>query len=382
MKRIIALLIAVIFVFSLMSFTTSAAVPTSLTIKETKTAPDINDGGKIDKVYGDKLFDIKATDHAKDSGNLFPSNYPNREGERLAEKGVQEAIKVMRNIGYMTYDKENLYIACEVTDVAPKAAANNSEYWRATNLQLTMFVNEELSFPTIAYEGKNKVKVWGDDRSVLDYEIVEASFTEKSQTNYIYEIKIPWKAFPDVESYDDVWSFSMGLVQSSMANGYVCSAFGEGFFLDASKTIPVTLAGLVKDNTANTSSETKTESKPKPSTSSKNETASADKSGDKEVSSNTSTVSSEKETNSSVNAPTTGTDIVTQSSDNANGTTNVESSTDIDVSATGDTTTIITEEADRDWTPIIIIGVAALVIIAGGAVAIILLNKKPSDANK
>ena len=51
----------------------------------------------------------------------------------------------------------------------------------------------------------------------------EPSNVEKSKSNFIYEIKIPWEAFPEVSKADDVWYFRMGLVQSSMANGYVDS---------------------------------------------------------------------------------------------------------------------------------------------------------------
>jgi len=380
MKKIIALLTVVIIVFSAMSFSVSAAVPTELTITETKTAPNIKDGGVIDKAYGNKVFDIKGSDHSLDSQNLYPNK--TREPHLLEEKLVKDAIAAMRNIGYMTYDKDNLYIACEVTDIAPKAASNNSEYWKSTNLQLVIFLNQELNFPTIAYEGKNKVKVWGDERSVLDYELVEATFTEKSQTKYIYEIKIPWNAFPEVSSVDDVEEIKMGIVQSSMANGYVCSAFGEAYHLKYDKCIPVTLA-----KAGNTSSNDKkpTTSKQE-TTSSKQETTSSKDTVSKDNANNTvsqnnpsstpSTDNTDKNTasnkvDSSANAPTTGTDIVTDGAE----TTSSQAPTE---SAGEGTTTVITEEGEKDWTPIIIIGIVAVVIIAGGVVAIILMNKKPS----
>lgn len=380
MKKIIALLTVIIIVFSAMSFSVSAAVPTELTITETKTAPNINDGGVIDEAYGAKLFDMKGSDHPLESQNLYPNK--TREPHLLEEQPVKDAIAAMRNVGYMTYDKENLYIACEVTDIAPKAASNSSEYWKSTNLQLVIFLNQELNFPTIAYEGKNKVKVWGDERSVLDYEMVEATFTEKSQTNYVYEIKIPWEAFPDVKSSNDVEEIKMGIVQSSMANGYVCSAFGEAYHLKYDKCIPVTMAKASgsSDKKPASSNQATTSDKKEEASSNNNTAASennntASKDTDKNTASKNdknNTSSKDKNTasdkaNSSVNAPTTGTEIVTESTDStaSQSTENQEGST-----------TVITEEAEKDWTPIIIIGIVAVVIIAGGAVAIIMMNKK------
>ncbi len=336
MKKFIALLVAVILVCSMMTFTTSAAIPTELTITETKTAPNINDGGVIDAAYGEKVFDLKASELPKDSGNLYPSKMEGRDGEKLDDPKVQAAIKVMRNIGYMTYDKDNLYILCDVTDIAPKASSNSAQPWKSTNLQLTMFVNEELSFPTIAYEGKNKVNVWNDPRSVLDFELVEATFTEKSKTHYIYEIKIPWEAFPEVESADDVWYFRMGIVQTSMANDYVCSAFGEAYFLQAPKCIPVTLA-KANESGNNTSSEssseqnnttsstvsnnnTNTSSADKPSNNNSSATSSTDKnentsSAAKPENNNSTTTSTNNNATSSADKPVTN-NSATTSTDN------------------------------------------------------------------
>ena len=361
MKKFIALLTVVILVFSVMSFSVSAAVPTELTITETKTAPNINDGGVIDKAYGNKLFDIKGSDHPLESGNLYPNK--TREPHKLEEKPVKDAIAAMRNVGYITYDKNNLYIACEVTDIAPKAASNNSEYWKSTNLQLVIYLNQELNFPTIAYEGKNKVRVWGDERSVLDYEIVEATFTEKSQTNYVYEIKIPWEAFPDVSSSSDVEDLRMGIVQTSMANDYVCSAFGEAYFLKYDKCIPVTMA-----KASGSSDKTPASSKQETTTSQKNETTSNKDTASKD---NADKNTTSNKVDSSANAPTTGTDIVTDESADA-------TSSQTSENASEGTTTVVTEEAEKDWTPIIIIGIVAVVVIAGGVVAIIMMNKKPS----
>ena len=427
MKKILVLFTAAMLLFSTLSFTASAAVPTELNIYKTKTAPNINDSGKIEAVYGEKVFDIKASELSKDDQNLYPNTQ--REPHMLEDKGVKDAIKVMRNIGYMTYDDDNLYIACEVTDVAPKAASNSAEPWRSTNLQLVMFVNEELSFITVAYEGTNKVGVVNDRRSVMDYELVEATFFEKSKTNYVYEIKIPWESFPEVTCADDVWYFKMGVVQSSMANGYVCAAFGEAYFLQAPKCVTVNLKGLKTDASQNTSSKEETDkdddknntsssnkdddknSKPSNNTSSSNKNDNEDKNAsDKTESQNKPSNDSSKTESSSVNnssavdnsdkndkptdnkdtasedkkddsankqedvdAPEQGTDIVTSESDNAGET----------IGESGEaTTTVVQEEAEKDWTPIIIIAVVAVVIIAGGAVAIVLLNKKPKEDKK
>lgn len=436
MKKILVLFTAAMLLFSTLSFAASAAVPTELNIYKTKTAPNINDSGKIEAVYGEKVFDIKASELSKDDQNLYPNTQ--REPHMLEDKGVKDAIKVMRNIGYMTYDDDNLYIACEVTDVAPKAASNSAEPWRSTNLQLVMFVNEELSFITVAYEGTNKVGVVNDRRSVMDYELVEATFFEKSKTNYVYEIKIPWESFPEVTCADDVWYFKMGVVQSSMANGYVCAAFGEAYFLQAPKCVNVSLKGLKSDSSQNTSSKEETNkdddknntsssnkdddknskpsnnkdddknSKPSNNTSSSNKNDNEDKntsdktesqnnpSNDSSKNENTSSAvdnsdkndkpADNKEDNASddkkedssnnkedVDAPEQGTDIVTSESDNTSETTGESSET---------TTTVVQQEAEKDWTPIIIIAVVAVVIIAGGAVAIVLLNKKPKEDKK
>ncbi len=346
MKKILAFLVIAVICFSFTVIPASAAVPTALTIKETKTAPNINDGGKIDSVYGTKVFDLKASDHPTDSYNLYPCTVDGRDGEKLKLKDVKDAIKVMRNVGYMTYDNENLYIACEVTDIAPKASSNSEKYWNSTNLQILMFINDERCYPTIAYEGKNKVKVWGDDRSVLDYEAMECTFTEKSVSNYVYEIKIPWNAVPEVNSAADVKTFTMGMIQSSMANdAYVCSAFGEAYALDASRTIPVTMVAAKEESTSS-----------KPSTSKPT------------TSSNTSSTQSNNSSVISSNAPTVGTDIVTSSEQTQ--------STEDNSSTATESTTVITEESEKDWTPIIIIGVIAAVVIIGGVVFIIISNKK------
>ena len=324
MKKIMALLTAVIIVCSLLTFSTSAAVPTELKIYKTETAPNISDSGKIDSVYGEKLFDIKATDFSKDDQNLYPNTQ--REPHMLKDKGVKEAMAKMRNIGYMTYDNENLYVACEVTDIAPKASANSAEPWKSTNLQLVMFVNEELSFITVAYEGTNKVNVVNDRRSVMDYELVEATFFEKSKTNYVYEIKIPWESFPEVTKADDVWYFRMGIVQSSMAKGYVCTAFGEAYFLQAPKCVPVKLEGAKNSGSATTSSEvTSSKEEDKGNTSSNvtstnkptnNNTSSADKntttsSSVANTSSNNTTVSTDK--NTSANTGATSSNVQSES---------------------------------------------------------------------
>ena len=359
MKKIIALLIAVIVCCSMMVMPTSAAVPTALTIKETKTAPNVNDKGVIDAAYGSPIFDYRATDLTPGDGDLHPKTQ--------AECAVvNDAISVMRNVGYATYDDKYFYMACVLTDLAPFATSNSAEPWKSTGVQLLLFVNTERSWTTFAYEGTNKVGVYDDnkDRSVLNPDYVTASFYERSKTEYVLEFKIAWEGFPEVESLADVNELKMGVVQTSMAsacannddgNGnpiyasapYTCSAFANAYELKYEKALPVTMVSA-NGNTNNGGSSTVT-------------------------STITSTITTPAESDST-NAPSDGTAVdVGGSSDQTVGATESEN---------GDQTTTVVQEGEKDWTMIIILAAVAGVIIIGGAVAIILLNKKPSGYSK
>lgn len=350
MKKVITLLLAVIVCCSMIAIPTSAAVPTSLTIKETKTAPNVSDNGVIDAAYGSPIFDYKATDLTPGDGNIHPKTK-----EECA--AVNDVISVMRNVGYATYDDKYFYMACVLTDLAPKASPNSAAPWQSTGIQLLLFVNENRSWTTFAYEGTNRVGVFDDnkDRSVLDPDYVTATFYERSKTEYVLEFKIAWEGFPQVSSLKDVDELKMGVVQTSMASShdgsvytdapYVCSAFGRAYELKYEYALPITMVsagGSSNSNNGGSSAVTSTI---------------------------TSTITTPAESDST-SAPTDGTavDIGTGSSE----TTGTTESKD-----EGDNTTIVTVEGERDWTPIIIIAIIALVLIIGGAVAIILLNKKP-----
>jgi len=362
MKKIIALLVAVIVCCSMMVIPTFAAVPTALTIKETKTAPNVNDKGVIDAAYGSPIFDYKATDLTPGDGDLHPKTQ--------AECAVvNDAISVMRNVGYATYDNKYFYMACVLTDLAPKASPNSAAPWQSTGIQLLLFVNTERSWTTFAYEGTNKVGIFDDNknRSCLKPEYVTASFYERSKTEYVLEFKIAWEGFPDVDSLADVKELKMGVVQTSMASAcknnivvedgvekkiyenapYTCSAFANAYELKYEKALPITMVSA---------------------------NGSSNNGGSSTVTSTiTSTITTPGESDST-SAPSEGTavDIGGSSSE----TTSTESSEN------NDQTTTVVQEGEKDWTMIIILAAVAGVIIIGGAVAIILLNKKPSTDSK
>ena len=353
MKKIIPLLLAVIVCCSMMVIPTSAAIPTALTIKETKTAPNVNDKGVIDAVYGNPIFSYKATDIKVGETNLYP-----RTPEECAQ--VQDAINVMSNTGYATYDDKYFYMACVLKDLAPKASPNSAAPWQSTGIQLLLFVNTERSWTTFAYEGTNKVGVFDDNkgRSVLDPDFVTASFYERSQTEYVLEFKIAREGFPEIDGLADVQELKMGVVQTSMADttvdanvkkdgAYTCAAFGEAYELKYEKALPVTMVSA---------------------------NGSSNNGGSSTVTSTiTSTITTPGESDST-SAPSEGTavDIGGSSSE----TTSTESSEN------SDQTTTVVQEGEKDWTMIIILAAVAGVIIIGGAVAIILLNKKPSTDSK
>ena len=362
MKKIIALLIAVIVCYSMMVMPTSAAVPTALTIKETKTAPNVNDKGVIDAAYGNPIFDYRATDLTPGDGDLHPKTK-----EECAV--VNDAISVMRNVGYATYDDKYFYMACVLTDLAPKASPNSAAPWQSTGIQLLLFVNTERSWTTFAYEGTNKVGVFDDNkgRSVLDPDFVTASFYERSKTEYVLEFKIAWEGFPEVDSLADVNELKMGVVQTSMASAcannktpdgtpiyeaapYTCSAFANAYELKYEKALPITMVpanGNSNNNGGGSSTVTSTI---------------------------TSTITTPAESDST-SAPSQGTAVdVGGSSDQTIGATESEKE--------DDQTTTVVQEGKKDFTMIIILAAIAGVIIIGGAVAIILLNKKPSTDSK
>ena len=342
--------------------TASAAIPKSLTFKQVSQAPVFD--GKIDGSYGDKIFEFAAKEIQVGDYNLYP-----RTPEELDV--VKGAYNAMTAKGYAVFDNDNLYLAFDVTDLAPRAAANSAHFSRTTNVQLVFYVNDYLSFQTIAYTGKNSVRVYDDDghRSEADASLMEAKLTENSKTNYVYEIKIPWKAFEEVNSLKDVTDIRMGFVQTSMAIDYTCAAFGEAYDLDYDRLLPVTLD---KSSTASNSNTKKTASQSQKSSSgvdfgedttssvtNSNQNATSADTGEK-----TGSNASELEQQTESNAEEIASDTMEQA----------ELNSDKDTSDSQETQT--NTASKKDYTLVIILSIIGAVVVIGGVIAIILLNKK------
>lgn len=341
MKKFLALIIAAAALFAC-TVPAYAALPTALTFTEVKEAPKLD--GEIDKAYGSSVFDFKATDIKVGDNNLFPRT----QDELNPIKSVYEK---MHSVGYAVYDTNNLYLAFDVYDVAPKAAGNSSNHWLSTNIQLVFYVNSQLCFPTIAYTGPGKVKVTADSRSEMDFSKIKASFFEKETGHYVYEVVIPWSACYEINSFKDVEDMRFGFVQTSMAGydlvggdeekAYLTAAFGDAYDLQYDKLIPVSFKKLdsaVQNSNAGNNS------------------------------GNTSGTDSGK---SSV-APSEGVSV------NASGS-EVQSSVGSETQGSGEQIIETEETEKKDNKLIIILIAAAVVIIGGGAAAIIILNKKPAD---
>jgi len=358
MKKVFKLF-AVICAFTLVlacftsAFTASAEIPTKLTFTQVSKAPTID--ASIDDIYGNPVFDFKATDtttfnpsaEAGDEGfNIFP-----RQKEWMDP--VKDAYEAMRVKGYVVFDKDYLYMAYDVYDVAPRTAGNASKFYQSTNLQFVFFVNENLGYITAAYAGTNSVRVFNDDgnRSTMLIENIDCKLVEKSKTNYIYELRIPWKNFHEVETLSDITDFKFALTQTSMGsagtynNGtmdtsYVCSAIGSAYALNYDSSLPVTLQKLAEDK--------KEEGK---------ETVS-DKSS-APTSTDSGAVGSGVEFGGSKQEDDKDTTSLEQTDSNTTDTTGADSNT----------------EAEKDYTLIIILAVVAVVVVAGGIIAIVLINK-------
>lgn len=349
MKRLIALVVCLILAVSV-CVTASAAVPTALTFNEISTAPTLD--GVVDAAYGSPVFDFSAKELPVGDKNLFMSDV--MDDGSISDTGTYGAsdasvkkfantYNTMKTVAYIAYDSKNLYLAFDTTDVAPKASSNSAMPWRSTNFQLCMYVNQRLAFFTVAYAGTNKVNICNDSRNEFDVDVMKASFKEKSQTNFVYELVIPWSAAPGLKSAADVEDFRFGYVQTSMAEAYICTAVGEAWHQDYDKLVPVTMKALSGSTTTGT----------------------------------TGNASSEEDDTS---APQGGGTTV-----------NVGDSSSEDTDASSDITTGVTDKEDdgeqvvveeeKDYTLIIILGAVAGVVLIAGVVAIILLNKK-SPAEK
>lgn len=336
MKKPVRILISlVVIAFVLMTIPASAEVPTKLTFTQVEKAPTFD--GIIDDVYGEKIFDLKATDLKVGENNLFPRSQAELDP-------LMDVYNVMQALGYAVHDKENLYLAFDIKDIAPKAASNSTEYWNSTNIQLIFYINQQLCFPTIAFAGTDKVNVIGDARSEMDVSKIRAKFKDNGNGNFIYEIVIPWVAVPDVKSLDDVDDVKFGFIQSSMAKGYICSAFGEPYDLKYNTLVPVTLKNLAKEENSS--------SVQKPN--------------------NSTSQGANDNTNSDNNS------IITDGTQIGNEIKPESSSTVID-----DTSTIVEETSTNgtNTTLVLVLIILAVLVIVGAGVAIIIINRKPKTKN-
>lgn len=238
MKKAISLLTVVCLVAMLLSctFCASAEVPKQLTIDEVKTSPVVD--GKLDDVYGAHKWNQSATELTVGEQNLFPRS------DDLFTPDMVAVRNVMNMKGWLVYDSEALYIAVAAKDTAPKVASDNSKYWNSTNIQVVLFVDSSRYFFTVAYEGDNKVSLHDDgDRSELDVDKMDVAKNVAFTNNVgdlFYEIRIPFEALWDVDKITKDTDIRLGIVQTSMAAGYVCQAFGEAYGLKYDTMIPVT----------------------------------------------------------------------------------------------------------------------------------------------
>lgn len=367
--------ISVVLACAVSGFTVSAAIPTKLTFTQVKKAPTID--ASIDDIYGKPVFDFRATDTKTfnpsatagvDGFNIFP-----RQKEWM--DSVKDAYEAMRVKGYVVFNEDYLYMAYDVYDVAPRVAGNAAKFYQSTNLQLVFFVNENLGYITAAYAGTNAVRVFNDDgnRSTMLIENIDCKLKEKSKTNYIYEMRIPWSNFHEVETLADVTDFKFALTQTSMGssgtynNGsadtsYVCSAFGSAYALNYEHSVPVTLKKLATSTGSNSNTVTDDGDDNKNTnsgTTSKNDSAT---NNGGTADSNAGAVGGGVDFGG--NTQTESTPDATVGTDNNTATDNTASD-----SAASDT------EVEKDYTLVIILSIVAVLVIAGGVVAIILINK-------
>lgn len=365
MKKIFKILsvicaVSLIMALAVSGFTANAEIPTKLTFSQVSKAPTID--ASIDDIYGSPVFDFKATDTkvfnpaavAGDPGfNIFP-----RQEDWM--NSVKDAYEAMRVKGYVVFNEDYLYMAYDVNDVAPRTAGNAAKFYQSTNLQLVFFVNENLGYITAAYAGKDSVRVFNDDgnRSTMLIENIDCKLKEVSKTNYIYEMRIPWSNFHEVETLSDVTDFKFAITQTSMGssgsynNGsadttYVCSAIGSAYALNYEHSLPVTLKKLASGNNGGGTNTDNTDSSP---------------SGGNDGQGN-GVVGGEVDFGSnSQQAPSSETD--TSSDQSAN-----EPSDNTSNNTSSNT------QPEKDYTLVIILAVVGVVVLAGGTVAIILINK-------
>ena len=137
---------------------------------------------------------------------------------------------------YFVYDEDGIYLGVEATDTLPKASSDSSEYWKSSNIQIVLYTNSSRTFCTLAYAGTNKANLFNDEkRSELDISKVKDYCVKETvsggTTKLVWEIKFPYEAFWDVKGMEDIAEMRLGIVQSSMAEGYACQAFGKAYGL-------------------------------------------------------------------------------------------------------------------------------------------------------
>lgn len=377
MKKAIKLLsvVCVVALVLACALTANAAVPkpdtTVLVANEAKTAPVID--GKIDASYGEMAWDMKATDHKIGDYNLFPRSEAEFKGDMMAVRNI------MRQQGYMAWDSKNFYLAVKCTDTFPLAASDSSVYWNATNIQVCIFSggSDEVGTPgdsdayfqtyfTLHWGGINAGKPFAlfaneEKRSCLKTADITAdkyavSYEEGTGT-LIWEIVIPWDSFviTGVTAEQKMDDFRIGVIQTSMAQGYLCNAFGEAYDLVYGKCVPVEFkAAPVQESTPVSSETTPVSSETTP------------------VSSETTPVSSEDTPDSSE-----GTDVTSSDSSDVTSSDKTESKDDKTESKDDAKGDVVEEE--KDYTAVIVIAIIAAVVIIGGVVAIILINKKKAE---
>ena len=333
MKKVIRLMSVICALVLVLSCTLTANAewlkqPSTISIEKVSKTSAID--GVIDDASGSKKWDQNATDIAVGEYDLFP-----RTPEECAP--FSNVFSVMNMKGYFVYDEEGIYLGVEATDTLPKAASDSSEFWHSSNIQIVLYTNSSRTFCTLAYAGTNKANLFNDEkRSELDIAKVKDYCVKETvsggTTKLVWEIKFPYEAFWDVKGMEDIAEMKLGIVQSSMAEGYACQAFGKAYSLVYEDLISVDIK--------------------RPAGETVNSNADSGNAGG----------------NTIVSASGDGVDL------GAAGETGSEVASD----ATADDTASSAAPAEDNskTTLIIILAAVAGVIVIGGVVAIILINKK------
>jgi hypothetical protein len=230
------------------SVTVYAALPTKITINETAKAPTVD--GTVDSLYGNPIFNFKMSE-CDEPKNLWFS-------DKSEEIKAQQKINIVNlsSVGYATFNSNNFYMAIKTTDIAPKVAPKLSEYWKGTNIQVSLYVNGEWNFLTFSYTGKDSVRVYGDSRCPIDPKKVTAKLKESSDAKVItYEFSVPLTAFPTFTSLKEL-ELNMAYCQSSMVPDYYAGGFGGAFGNDFNSSIVCELKGPSLTATSSTTSKT------------------------------------------------------------------------------------------------------------------------------